>query len=108
MNRLPLVAIRQLFRFWESAVTDMNGFRHLNGLGVICPSEDGNRVLERKVWSGCSNCGQKEAEAEMFTLYSKSKYRGWGLCVPGIRKRDSSEICRHFSTSLTGWVPPRT
>ena len=64
MNRMTLAAVRQLFRFGEAAVTDLDKFERLRGLGVVRPSEDGKRaVATPSMVRMLRLLGEKEAEA---------------------------------------------
>ena len=70
MNRLTLAAVRQLFRFGEASVPDIDKVEHLNELGVVRPSEDGKRaVATPSLVRMLRLLGEKEAEAGMFALY---------------------------------------
>jgi len=70
MNRLTLAAVRQLLKFGEAAVNDLTGFEDMRRLGVVRPSEDGQRaVATPRLVRILRLLGQKEAEAGMFALY---------------------------------------
>ena len=80
MNRLTLAAIRQLLRFGEADATDLEGFAHLRGFGVVRPSKDGQRAVAT---SGLVRMlrllGQKEAEAGVFALYPEVQSAWLGI-----------------------------
>ena len=64
MNRLTLSAIRQLLRFGEASADDLDGFKHLHGLGVVRSSQDGQRaVAAPNLVRMLRLLGEKEAEA---------------------------------------------
>ncbi len=69
MNRLTLAAIRQLLHFGEAAASDIDGFEHLSGLGVVRPSEDHQRAaVTPNLVRLLRLLGEKEAEAGVFAL----------------------------------------
>ena len=70
MNRLTLSAIRQLLRFGEASADDLDGFKHLHGLGVVRSSQDGQRaVAAPNLVRMLRLLGEKEAEAGVFALF---------------------------------------